>query len=340
MRPGSDLQFDYVPLTERPLPRWEAVLGAAVFDGEAGGAALAEAADIPLAQVRMPVLDSRSGVCEIWRTNAAARSGRHGVVHYRHDEQYLFGCLSLLESDLQPTASASPLQQVTHQAYRELYSTVHALEYPHLVRIWNYLPRINFETHGIERYRQFNAARREALLASGREIVGNVPAACALGSATGSALAVYFLASRRAPHVIENPRQVSAYEYPPQYGTSPAFSRACILPQLSGGILFISGTASIIGHESRHPGDVGAQTAETLRNIQALLGEANRTGVARFDLASLACKVYVRDAADLPAIRAHLARALGERARLLYLQADVCREDLLVEIEAVGTGRQ
>jgi hypothetical protein len=46
--------------------------------------------------------------------------------------------------------------------------------------------------------------------------------------------------------------------------------------------------------------------------------------------------VYVRRPADLPVIKAELAAALGAGARVIYLQADICRQDLLVEIEATG----
>jgi chorismate lyase / 3-hydroxybenzoate synthase len=131
---------------------------------------------------------------------------------------------------------------------------------------------------------------------------------------------------------------VSAYHYPPQYGAhSPVFSRASLLRQAGGLTLFISGTASIVGHRSLHAGDTAAQTRETLTNIEALLGEANRIAPgAHFSLGSLACKVYVRRPADLPIIQAELNSALAQGARVIYLQADICRQDLLVEIEAVG----
>jgi hypothetical protein len=72
-------------------------------------------------------------------------------------------------------------------------------------------------------------------------------------------------------------------------------------------------------------------------NIGALLDEANRVvGSARFSVADLKLKVYVRRPADLPAIKAALSQTLSPATHILYLQADVCREDLLVEIEAVG----
>jgi chorismate lyase / 3-hydroxybenzoate synthase len=246
------------------------------------------------------------------------------------------------EDSAEPRGSASDrtrtaLHAATEQAYREIFATLDDLAYPHLLRVWNYLPQINVDTHGTERYRQFNSARRSALSASGRDVSGNVPAACALGSATGSPLVIYFLASREAPTVIENPRQVSAYEYPPQYGPKPAFSRASLLSEASGAILFISGTASIVGHRTVHAGDVAAQTRETLVNIEALLGEANRvSGASRFCMERLAYKVYVRNGADLPLIQSQLHAALGFHAQVVYLQADICRQDLLVEIEAIG----
>jgi enamine deaminase RidA (YjgF/YER057c/UK114 family) len=167
--------------------------------------------------------------------------------------------------------------------------------------------------------------------------MGAVPAACALGSPPGSPLSIYFLAARRPPKTIENPRQTSAYHYPPKFGKhSPIFSRACLWGDSGDSKLFVSGTASIVGHETIHAGDVIAQTRETMSNIGALLHEANRTaGAARYSWDGLMLKVYVRRPSDLPAIESALA-GLPPPASIVYLQADVCREDLLVEIEAVG----
>jgi chorismate lyase/3-hydroxybenzoate synthase len=334
------LQVDYLPLAAQAPARWEGVLGVATFDAEGDAAADVAAArspplaagGIPVVDIRTPVLGSTGEVCEIWRTQERLESGQRSRVHYRRAEEILFGCISITETE--------GLQIATGEAYREIFATLDELSYPHLLRVWNYLPQINLETHGIERYRQFNNARRNALIASGRDVSGNVPAACALGSANGSPLVIYFLAGREAPALIENPRQVSAYEYPPQYGPKPAFSRATLARAASGAVLFISGTASIVGHQTMHVGDVAAQTRETLVNIEALLGEANRvSGRARFGLEALAYKVYVRNSADLPLIQSQLHAALGRDAQIVYLQADICRQDLLVEIEAIGRER-
>ncbi len=328
MSAPAGLQVDYRSLAGPPTAPWDSVLGVVTFRDPPDAL---RNTDIPLAQVATPVLDGDASVCEIWESTGPVESGRKGPVRYRRDERFLFGCAAVPET--------VTLHAATELAYREIYSTLDALGYGHLVRVWNYLPEINATAAGMERYWQFNKARRAALVACGRDVTGNVPAACALGASIGSPLVVYFLASRSAPVAVENPRQVSAYNYPPQYGPRPVFARASLLPESKlqpGSMLFISGTASIVGHETRHVGDPGAQTRETLVNIEALLDEANRLGGgARFALGDLAYKVYVRHSSDLPEISAEVGMVIGS-AKVVYLRADICRQDLLVEIEAAG----
>ncbi len=322
-------------LTSREPPSWDGTLGAALFNGEAhagAGAALAFPAELPLARVSMPLLEQRSAI-ERWRISGHLRTGSHESIRYAHTGEFLFGSLHLRED---ATAGGhTGLERATDRAYRDIHATLDATGFAHLLRVWNYLPDINLETHGTERYRQFNGARQEALISCGRDVRGNVPAASALGS-TGGPLSIYFLAGRSAPAFIENPRQVSAYHYPAQYGPrAPSFSRAALVRH-SGATLFISGTSSILGHRTLHEGDPAAQTRETLANIEALLGEANRLKVGTFRLDSLLYKVYVRNPQDLPVIRAELDSAVGARSPRIYLRADVCRSDLSMEIEAVG----
>jgi chorismate lyase/3-hydroxybenzoate synthase len=340
------LQFDYVSLADYQAARWPDVLGVATFNG---APTLADSSDIPIAQVSTPVLAAETDVYEVWRCDEPAESGQHERVRFRRTGDMLFGCITITEteSSASPPGHAPPegrgqghssLHRATAQAYRQICATLDAESYPHLLRVWNYLPAINRHIHGTERYRDFNSARQHALRASGRPLSGNVPAASALGAGPDSPLLVYFLAGRTAPTFLENPRQMSAYHYPRQYGKhSPVFSRATLLRQPQSLMLFISGTSSIVGHRSLHVGDTAAQTRETLANIEALLAEANRIAAgARFSLDALACKVYVRRPADLPVIQAEINSALGEDARTLYLQADICRQDLLVEIEAAA----
>ena len=336
VRAPTGLHLAYVARAEHPA-HWDDVLGIATFNGTP--AAAAGAAGIPIAQVNTPVLPPETHLYEVWISARPAESRPHHRVRFRRTQDIRFGCITLAEADFAAPAHApSSLHAATAQAYAEICATLEAQQYPHLLRVWNYLPDINRDSQGTERYRQFNSARQCALQACGRAQSGSVPAASALGATRDSPVVVYFLAGRSAPVFVENPRQVSAYHYPRQYGThSPLFSRAALLRQTQSLTLFVSGTASIVGHRSLHIGNTARQTRETLTNIEALLSEANRvTRGAHFELDGLAYKVYVRRPEDLALIQSELAAALGSQAQVIYLQADICRQDLLVEIEATG----
>jgi enamine deaminase RidA (YjgF/YER057c/UK114 family) len=271
------------------------------------------------------------------------RSGSIGAVQYRATPQLLFGCVALSESESAANGHSglSALERTTSRAYAEIFAALDALGYPHLVRIWNYVSAINQSAGDGERYWQFNAARQESFQQRAEHSFSNVPAASALGSLAGHPLVIYFIASTSAMRTIENPRQVSAYRYPAKFGPrSPLFSRAAQLPDTDGAPLLISGTASIVGYETLHPDNVAAQTRETLTNIDTLLATARSVnGGHDYNARELSYKVYVRRAQDLPAISEELRKSLDSQTPVIFLRADICRRELLVEIEAVGATR-
>ena len=297
-----------------------------------------ESGEVPCASVAMPVLGGSASFCEVWRSGSVPNSGRHGAVSFREDGSLLFGCLTC--DDRSTASSGSPLRDAARDAYAGIFAAADGLGFPHLVRFWNYFSDINLEVDGLERYRQFNIGRQEGFSAGGRALDANLPAACALGT-HGGPLVVAFLAAREPPIQVENPRQISAYEYPPEYGPrSPTFARASLLPCADGEFLLISGTASIVGHRTVHVGDASAQTAETLANLRAVIEAVNRASRAGgYELRDLALKVYLRDPFDLAAIRTHIESAADAPAEAVFLQADICRRDLLVEIEATAQSR-
>ena len=336
----SSLQLEYLPSHEvasQSALWWQGVLGVVGFEKTPN----IDCARVPVTASMIRALSAQD-LCEVWRVaNPEVRlssGSAQARVSYRFSNDLLFGALNIAERASDAHSEAAALQLATETAYQEIFAVLNATEHRHLIRVWNYLPEINAQAGGDERYRHFNSARQMAFRRSGRATMGTVPAACALGSPAGSPLCIYFLAARRPPKVIENPRQTSAYHYPPKFGRhSPIFSRACVWGEPGSGRLFVSGTASIVGHETIHRGDVVAQTRETMVNIAALLEEANRSGGgSRYSLDGLKLKVYVRNSADLSAIEATLSELVNPAASIVYVQADVCREDLLVEIEAVG----
>ena len=292
-------------------------------------------------QLSAQILEGAEHACELINTNEAVTDTQHlGNIAYRSNDNYLFGIIELPELTENTTQleGTSDLQRNTEQAYNEIFALMDALGYRYIYRVWNYMANINGMTHSLERYRQFNAGRKEAFARHPELTSNQYPAACALGLANGPLSIAFLLGRDIAPIAIENPRQVSAYEYPEQYGPrTPSFSRATLLKSTTGYTLFISGTASIVGHQTLHIDDVAAQTRETMLNLGTVIEQANKEiDKPLFDLDSMFLRVYVRNAADLPIIKATMQDYLGTVPHATFILADICRQDLLLEIEATG----
>ena len=329
---GRSLDLRLMPLQQllqQPAARLERVLGVSLFGADAVPEPL-RARGVPVVRVPAPVVgaDGPDGpVCEVWSSDPAVRCGRAAQAQWRATDELMY-----VSVDVDPQL---PIEQAAAAAYRTLFDTLEAEGCPHLLRVWNHVGDINGEADGLERYRRFNIGRQQAFVDRRRQVAGaSVPAASAVGARADAPLLVYALAARQAPLALENPRQVSAYHYPADYGPrAPTFSRANLYGD-DAPLLFVSGTASIVGHQTQHPGDVREQTRETLRNIAALADIARSARGVQLALGDLQFKVYLRAAADHAVVRDELARAAGPNAEVLFVQADICRRELRVEIEA------
>lgn len=262
--------------------------------------------------------------CECWTVEEDVVHGTEDDLRWSAGGGWHFVAIEVEE------AAADGIEAACTHAYDRLLAHVGARRDLHLLRIWNYLGAINEGDGDAERYRLFCGARARSMAAHG---MSRYPAATAIGhGGVPARLQVYALCATAVGTAIENPRQVSAWEYPREYGpASPSFARAMRLP---GGGLAISGTAAVIGHASRHPGDVVAQVTEAVANLRALL---DRAALAEFDGAS-PLKVYVRNPADADVVRDALARHLDSSVPRLLLQGDICRRELLVEIDGWRLG--
>ncbi len=235
-----------------------------------------------------------------------------------------------------PDAVDADAAVAAQSLYQELIERLKQSDYAYPLRLWNFMPGINHGKGDQERYRRFCVGRGRALEAAGLSDA-QMCAATAIGSQR-PVMQLVALTGKTPGITVENPRQLSSWHYPRQYGPrQPAFARATGLElddQRKG--LIISGTASVIGHETAHPDDIQAQTLEAASNLDALLANAarlmNRKPLEQFNEHSLA-RVYVRHADDWPQVE-HLLRSRWPRLRLAGLQGDICRSDLLVEIEA------
>ena len=284
----------------------------------------------PVVSLDLPQLNEPPLV-EVWTSALPVIYRQAGGIHCAMNDEVLFGALQLDER------AGTRLDTLTYQAYRRLLAQTRALGYPHLLRAWNYFPDINGKSGGLERYQRFCAGRYQALAEELAGFPRTLPAGTAVGTMSGP-LMIHFLAARQPGTHVENPRQVRAYEYPPVYGPrSPSFARATLRPSISGSHLLIAGTASVVGHVSAHIGEPHAQTLEILHNLNALTAQTERLhGIARGQWHEQALfKVYIRQPEHFARIRDILTAQLPAHAQVLYLQGDMCRSELLLEIEGV-----
>lgn len=266
---------------------------------------------------------------EVWRGVAPVRSGATGRLHWSSDDTYLFFAVEIDED------ASGGIEAAAEQAYAEVCKLLEQHRFDdgnraHIVRLWNYMDAINEGEGDDERYRQFCSGRASGITAAARN---GYSAATAIGRRDGvRVLQVYGLAAGEAGVAIENPRQVSAWSYPRQYGpVAPTFARATRTP---AGQLLVSGTAAVVGHASMHAGDTFAQFEETMLNLESLLGAAG-SGIASRGLAASLLKVYLRDPSEAPAVGQRMDEYCPQLMDSMILFGDICRSDLRIEIDGI-----
>lgn len=288
---------------------------------------------------------------ELWPASGAVSRQAGNGVEISHDGTLLFGVMAL-----RGVARGGNFEERIGASYAAMTDACRALGYPHPLRMWNFIPGIHESHAGLDRYQSFCRARHEPLERHLKAIGDGFPAATVIGTRAQEGV-IYFLAAKEPGRHLENPRQLPPPEYPEAYGPrSPSFSRATLArsggetanaPSLARGprldpiaesALYISGTASIVGHESRHSFDTGRQTREILRNLEELVQTAGRaSGLAFRDLRDIVrARVFLRDLADLPAVSALLQPALPGAQPILYHEGDLCRRELMIEIEGIA----
>ncbi len=115
---------------------------------------------------------------------------------------------------------------------------------------------------------------------------------------------------------------------------TPKFERARFLGLFNKKLVLISGTASIIGEKTAGVGDPVKQTEITIENIKQLYSPEtlnNITGNSMVPKYGHA-RVYIKNRNDYAVIKRSFKLNYGNLP-VVYIVADICRKDLLVEIE-------
>jgi enamine deaminase RidA (YjgF/YER057c/UK114 family) len=317
--------------------------------------------DLPATSyVIQPPCDGSLMAIEAWgigdgRDRVAIGRNDRGLVTADHG-----GLVWAFLGDIRPESSNGPMYDRSLSAFRSADERLNSAgwRFDEVIRTWLYLGGITAIEAGTPRYRELNRARADFYADQtfgGRMLPAAwskpvFPASTGIGTA-GRDIAIGCLALRtERPDVtllpLENPLQTAAYDYAHQYGPEkPKFVRAMAVVVGDSAAAFVSGTASITASESQYD-DVARQTQQTLDNIEALIAADNFKGhglpCRGATLADLAVvRVYVKRREDYEAVKAACEARLAS-VPILYVVGDICRPELLVEIEAIafsGLGR-
>jgi len=227
------------------------------------------------------------------------------------------------------------------------------LSFSDIVRQWNYIEDITgFTTSNegkMQNYQLFNDIR--TLYYNTVDFSNGYPAATGIGTNTGGIVIDFTAASPCKSNRIlplSNPRQVDAHKYSQKVligkgfedikkKGSPKFERAKVFTTQDSGQVYISGTAAILRQKTEAGKNAREQTRITLENISKLISADNlKANGININTGSKLCyiRVYVKNEADIPDVKKICRAHLGE-VPSLYLVSDICRKELLVEIEAV-----
>jgi chorismatase FkbO-like protein len=236
-------------------------------------------------------------------------------------------------------------QQAVMDAFAAVFDQLGPAGAVHPVRFWAFVPEIHAQLEpDLDRYMVFNAARFAAYSAwyGGRDAFPRALATASAVGTSGADLVLHCLAADTPGQPVENPRQVPAYRYSRRFGPlPPCFARATVVrPRAGAPLLMVGGTASIRGEESMHVGDLGAQVDETLANLASVVSAAS--GGRADGRAALAhyrhLRAYHPREQDRGEVEARMKAAFPVLERLELLSAELCRSELLVEVEGLAEG--
>ena len=217
-----------------------------------------------------------------------------------------------------------------------------------IVRQWNYIGNIVGFRAGKQNYQEFNDAR--SLFYGGVKWHNGYPAATGIG-VWGEGIIIGAIAFKsadklsKAIYPIDNPLQVAAHIYSKSVliddaaeamKSTPKFERAKIIKTQRGVCCFVSGTAAIRGEQSVDSTSAKEQTIKTIENIDYLISKENliRYGCEPYNLQYTQLQVFIKNKEDYNEVKA-VVESVFPGLQVVYSVADVCRSELLVEIEGI-----
>jgi len=268
------------------------------------------------------------------------------VEHVDYKEIFASGLTGLIRGDIYENSN-------TAFTLMEKILNAENLNFSNIVRQWNYIENITHipdKRQNYQHYQIFNDVRSDYYNKS--EFINGYPSATGIGTDI-CGLVVNFIAISNATNVqivpVMNPGQIDAHKYSQKVlagsgvnkredKSSPKFERGKLVRTDEGTKIYISGTAAIIGENTVFPTDVEKQTMATINNIKKLVeGESvskleNIQPVEKSNYTYV--RSYVKHKKDIDIVK-QLCEKHFRSECFQYLISDICRDNLLVEIEGL-----
>ena len=205
------------------------------------------------------------------------------------------------------------------------------IPYTNIVRTWIYLRDINRD------YLDMAESRREVFSNWGLSEKDKFPASTGIGGRDKNPQNLILMDAIIIGGIKEKQIQrmetMTHMSHAISYGVT--FERGLKIRYGDRDHLYISGTASIdINGNVMHRADILKQTERTLENIRALLEESSSSFQNLVYLV-----IYLKDPANAEIVNRYLNASLPEHIPFILLQADICRQEWLIEIEGMAISK-
>ena len=280
-------------------------------------------------------------------------------IFHRHNDQSSWiifrrgGLKMLIAAGLCNTIEQFDTLQQSIEVFDQLHQILieEKMEFSDIVRQWNYIEQITKNGNSNnQHYQIFNDVRSKYYKLS--KFKNGFPAATGIGTNCGG-ISIDVIAAKFNNDCtvisVKSPVQLDAYKYTKEVlaennsisescRTTPKFERAKLFNTPDNKMIFISGTAAISGQASTNPLSVKHQTEMTIQNMLSLISVENieKHGIENVEKTSFNyVRVYVKYEKDMKPVQ-EVCLKYFLQIPIVYVVADICRPELLVEIEAQG----
>ena len=306
--------------------------------------------NVPVTLIPQYLLPQGGMSLEIYTIDSEAeiKIGEHNGICYAHIENDQESALII--EGIPSSDFSDSVHKQSEEIFEKLDNILSSFGFSvdDIVRQWNYIGNIVSYRDGKQNYQEFNDARSR-YYAQG-DWHNGYPAATGIGISS-EGIIVGGIAFKRGPQAskgvypIDNPLQVAAHVYSKSVlidnnlnavKSTPKFERAKLIETKERAYCFVSGTAAIRGEQSMDSTSAKEQTIMTIENIEHLVSKANlvRYGCKAYDLKYTKLHIFIKNQEDYEQVKSVTEQAYPHLP-IVYTVADVCRGELLVEIEGV-----